>query len=136
MRGREFLDLARELVAGSRPYHWRGAIIHAYYGILLECRDIMTAWGLPALSRHQVHAAIRLRLMYASNPDLKKIGKDLEMLVQHRNWANYDLQARPLFATAKAANDDVIIAAGALALLDAINADPARRAAAIASIRP
>jgi hypothetical protein len=137
MRGRDFLDLAKELLAaGNRPYHWRAAIIHTYYALLLECRDTMTVWGLPPPTRFQVHAAIRLRLAYASNKDLKDIGKTLEGLGLNRNRANYDLRTVPMFATGVDAQKDIKRATDALTLLDAIDADPARRTAAIASIRP
>ncbi len=137
MRGREFLELARELLAtGTAPRHWRAVIIHAYYAVLLECRDAMTRWGLPPPARQQVHAQVRLRLTFSAHPDLKKIGDELEILNKHRNWASYDLQPQPLFASAKGARDAAQLATDALALLDAIDADPARRAAAVASIRP
>ena len=136
MRGREFRDLARELVAGNRPYHWRGATIHAYYALLLECRETMTGWGLPTPSRHQVHATIRLRLLYAMDADVKQIGRHLEKLAEHRSHASYDVRSLPMFATDQNAREDVKRADDALALLDAIDADPGRRATAIASIRP
>jgi hypothetical protein len=137
MPGREFLELARELLAfGTLPRHWRAVIIHAYYALLLECRDAMSRWGLPPLARQQVHAKVRLPLIYATDPDLKKIGFALEKLGDDRNPANYDLRALPLVATAASARNDVQRAIDALALLDAIDADPARRAAALASIRP
>jgi hypothetical protein len=137
MQGREFLELARELLSsGTLPRHRRGVIIHAYYALLLECRDIMARWGLPPLSRQQVHAKVRLRLTYSTDPDLKWIGQKLEELGQHRNLANYDLTALPMFASAAQAQSDVKRVADALALLDAIDADPARRTAAGASIRP
>jgi hypothetical protein len=137
MQGREFLDLARELLAsGTSPRHWRAVIIHGYYALLLECRDAMGRWSLPAIPRQQVHAQVRLRLIYASDADLKKIGDALEVLNKHRNTASYDLQPLSLFASAKVAQADVHLAAGALALLDSIDADLARRAAAAASIRP
>jgi hypothetical protein len=137
MRGREFLNLAQELLAfGTAPRHWRAAVIHSYYALLLECRDTMASWGIPPPPRQQVHAQVRLRLVYATDPDVKHIGHRLEELVVRRNLANYDLRALPLFATAAAAQSDVNKATKTLALLDAIEGDPARRAAAIASIRP
>jgi hypothetical protein len=136
MQGREFLDLARELLVGTKAIHWRGAVIHAYYALLLECRDRMERWGLPPLTRQQVHAQVRLRLIYSTNSDLKSIGFTLEELGKHRNSASYDLQPLPRFATDADARTDVTSATQALALLDAIDADPVRRAAAIASIRP
>ncbi len=137
MQGREFLELARELLSfGTLPRHWRAAVIHAYYALLLECRDAMTHWGFPPLARQQVHAQVRLRLVYATDPDMKEIGYKLEDLSKDRNLASYDLRTLPLFASAVAAQTAVQKAADALALLDAVEADPVRRAAAIASIRP
>jgi hypothetical protein len=137
MQGREFLDLARELLTlGTLPRHWRAVIIHAYYALLLECRDAMTRWGLPQLPRQQVHAQVRLRLVYAASVDLKKMGDALEVLNKHRNSASYDMQASPQFASAKVSQADVQLAADSLALLDAVGGDVARRAAAVASIRP
>jgi hypothetical protein len=137
MPGREFLGLAREILAsGTAPRHWRAVVIHAYYALLLECRDAMARWGLPRLARQQVHAQIRLRLIFATNSDLKEIGQKLEKLGLDRNSASYDLRALPLFGSAVAAQDAVKKATDALALLDAIDTDPARRATAVASIRP
>src|SRR4051812_28012352 len=99
MRGRDFLDLSKELLPGSLPRHWRGIIIHAYYALLLECRDAMERWGLPSLTRQQVHGQVRLRLLYAGDVDLKKIGRTLDHLVQYRNRASYGLRPLPEFAT-------------------------------------
>jgi hypothetical protein len=137
MPGREFLKLARELLAfGTLPRHWRAVIIHAYYAVLLECRDAMSRWGLPPLTRQEVHTKVRIRLIYAKDPVLKDIGFKLEKLGDHRRLANYDLRALPLFASPAHAQLDVRLATDALALLDAIDADPARRATAVAAIRP
>jgi hypothetical protein len=96
----------------------------------------MTRWGLPPLTRQQVHSQVRLRLVYATNTDLKDIGFKLERLATERNLASYDLRPLAQFATAAAASTELQSAADALALLDAIDADPVRRSAAIGSIRP
>jgi hypothetical protein len=135
--GREFLTLAREILAwGNLPRHWRSVVIHAYYAVLLECREAMTRWGLPPLVRQQVHAQVRLRLLYATNAELQEIGRKLERLGMDRNTASYDLRSSPLFATSVGAQDAVKKAEDALALLDAMDADPIRRAAGAASIKP
>jgi hypothetical protein len=106
------------------------------YALLLECRDALARWGIPPPSRLQVHGQVRIKLIYASDKDLKKIGHKLEILGQIRNEANYDLTDQPTFDTPADAQDAVQEAADGLALLDAIDGDPARRAVAIASVRP
>ncbi len=136
MQGRAFLDLAREVVRGGTPRHRRGAIIHSYYAPLLECREAMDRLGFPPLSRQQVHAQIRLRLVYATDRDTKRIGMALERLGQDRNLANYDLRDLQMFGTDRDARDAIQAASDFIALLEAIDADPVRRAAAMASIKP
>jgi hypothetical protein len=63
----------------------------------------------------------------ARDPDLNVIGKALDTLVRERNTASYDLTQTAPFATSSVARATVQEAADALALLDAIDADPARR---------
>lgn len=36
---RNFLDLAREVIAGGQEVHRRGAIVHAYFAFMLESRE-------------------------------------------------------------------------------------------------
>jgi hypothetical protein len=59
MRGREFLDLAGEIVGNGGERHWRGAHIHAYYALFLESRDALTRWGSPPPPAHTVHHHVR-----------------------------------------------------------------------------
>src|SRR2546425_630856 len=136
MVGRGFLDLAREVVKGSTEYHWRGAAIHAYYALILECREALLRWGFSMPRRDNVHSWVRLRLTYSTEPDLKQIGFCLDSLVRFRNHASYDLNPGAAFGSSTKAHDLIQDASQALALLDAIEADSARRAAAILTIRP
>jgi hypothetical protein len=57
-------------------------------------------------------------------------------LVQLRNQADYQPERPGKFATAAAAQQAVADAEDAIALLDQIEADVARRTAAVATIRP
>ena len=135
MQGRAYLDLARELLLGGTEAHRRGAVGRAYYALFLECRDALFRWKFKIPPRDNVHAFVRLRFTYAQNKDLKKIGRVLDDLVIARNRADNDLSALSFFASDTYPKQAVQDAADALALLDAIEADPARRAAAIVAIQ-
>ena len=135
--GRAFLEVARELAGGATEAHWRSATGRAYYALMLEARDLLDGWGIPTPPRDRVHGFVRLKLLYAADPDLKQVGLTLERLARYRNDADYQLSdPRRRFANAAEANKSVQDAGKAIALLDQIEGDPPRRTAAIASIRP
>jgi hypothetical protein len=136
MQGRDFLTLARDLVLGATEARRRATVIHAYYALFLECRDALVRWGRPPPPRQNVHSEVRRCFAHARNSDMNAIGNALDTLVRDRNTASYDLTQTAPFATSLVARTAVQQAADALAQLDAIDADPARRAAAIASLPP
>jgi hypothetical protein len=136
MRGRAFLDLAREVIKGATEVHWRGTVVHAYYALLLECRDALVRWGFPTPPNQGMHASVRLRFTYARDVDLRRIGDKLDGLVRDRNAASYNLQTVPWFGTDAVARRAIQDAADGLTLLDMIDGDAGRRAAAIATITP
>ena len=78
MQGRRFLDLARDVEVGATEVHWRGAAIHAYYALFLECRDALLRWGIPIPRHRNIHAHVRLRFSYARDQDLNRIGSTLD----------------------------------------------------------
>ena len=136
MDGRAFLEVARELASGATEAHWRTAAGRAYYALMLEGRAFLQRWGFAAGPRENVHAFVRLKFMYASDPDLKQVGWALDLLSQLRNEADYQPASPGSFTTADRVNLAISDAARAIDLLDQIDGDAARRAAAIASIRP
>jgi hypothetical protein len=136
MRGREFLRVAHALLTNRGAPFWRTAVWVAYYALFLECREALLRWGVLSLPRFGAHGEVRNRFRYARHPDMQILANALEALGQARNRASYDIRQLPEFANPTPATSAVRTAEDAVALLDAIEADPARRAAVIASLPP
>jgi hypothetical protein len=83
-----------------------------------------------------VHTFARLKLVYATDRDLKRVGLILEALGRLRNAADYQMSPSGPFVSSSVAVSALADAEAAVALLDALEADPARRAAAVGSIPP
>ncbi len=135
MDGRAFLRVAGELAGGPTETHWRAAAGRACYALMLECRDALSRWGFPARKQNG-HSFVRLCFTYTNDADVKHIGRALDMAVRMRNLADYQLANSGLFATDYESLQLVADCRTAIALFDVIEADAARRAAAIAAIRP
>jgi hypothetical protein len=136
MDGRALLDVARELAAGSGEAHWRSSVGRAYYALLHEVLDTLRRWGFSPPPRDKVHTFARLKFVYATDPDLKRIGLTLEALGRLRNTADYHLSLSGPFVSARIAVQVLTDAEAAVAVLDALEADSTRRAAAVRSIPP
>jgi hypothetical protein len=135
MRGKRYLDLAREIILGGSEMHWRGAAGRAYYALMLECREALARWGFRPQPRESVHSFVRARFSSPSEPSLNLIGKRLRELHSLRNSADYDLASVPAFSASTEATDAIRDAEYALLLLDHLESDPALLAAAIAAIK-
>lgn len=135
MRGRQFLDLSRDNLSGNTEVHWRGSAGRTYYALFLECRDTLVRWGFTIPPRDNVHTFVRLRFTFAADPDLKTIGFSLDRLGQLRNRADYDLSHLTQFTSVTAAKNALLEAEQCIALLDTLDGDLARRAAAKAAIK-
>ena len=135
MDGRAFLQLARELVRGRTEAHWRAAAGRAYYALMLECRSALQRWGFTVPGGPGTHGFVRLRYNAAGLPDLRTISYTLEDLVRLRNFADYEIPHSRAFTNDQIARNVIQQATDALALLDAIEADPARRTAAITAVQ-
>jgi hypothetical protein len=136
MDGRAFLDIARELAAGSSEPYWRSSVGRANYALLHEVLGKLRLWGFPLPARDKVHMFARIKLVYATDADLKRVGLALEALGRLRNTADYHLSLTGPFVSATIAVSALADAEAAVAVLDSLEADPARRTAAIGSITP
>ena len=83
-------------------------------------------FGLQLPPRDKVHTFSRLKLIYATDLDLKRIGLTLESSGRLRNAADYQLSVQGPFVSAKIAMTALADAQRAFDLLNAIEADPAR----------
>jgi len=135
MDGRSFLDVARNVVSGPNEGSWRTAAGRAYYALFSEARRTLERWGFSSLPRDPVHSFVRLRFQFASDAVLKGIGRSLERLGQLRNETDYQLEQPGHFLSSARATAAITEAADRIVDLDQIDADSARRAAAIADIR-
>jgi hypothetical protein len=134
MDSRSLLDVSRELAGGSTEAHWRSSVGRSYYALLHEVLGVLGRWGFALPPRDKVHTFARLKFVYATDPDLKRIGLILESLGRLRNAADYQISTPGPFASPRIATSALSDAESAVALLDAIESDPARRAGAARTI--
>ena len=135
MDGRAFLQSARHLLATPSEANRRSAAGRAYYALLHEGRAVLERWGFPLPPRDSIHTFVRLRFTYPADADVQKVGAAFDFLSKLRTAADYRLASPGPFATAVDTDDAVQRAAAAIDLLDQIDADPARRTAAVAAVR-
>jgi uncharacterized protein (UPF0332 family) len=135
MDGRAFLDSAQQLLQGRIEADWRTASGRAYYAVFSEALAALRRWGLLPHRRDPIHAWVRLRFNYANDADLKRIGERLDWLGQLRNEADDQLDHPGHFHDASESHTAIHLSRQAIALLDQIEADPARRSAAITAVQ-
>jgi hypothetical protein len=82
-----------------------------------------------------IHVFVRRRFNFTSHPDLTDVGRALDDLSSLRNRADYHLSSLPEFSSAAPATQAVAVAQSKISLLDVIEADSTRRAAAVAALR-
>ena len=135
MDGRAFLNVARRLAQEPTEADWRTAAGRAYYALMLEGKTVLQRWGFTPAPRENVHSWVRLRFLYAVEPDLKHLGRTLDRLGKLRNQADYHLSKAGPFASAGLVQQAVVDADTMITLLDQIDGDAVRQAAASAAIR-
>src|SRR5205807_8227617 len=117
--------VARDLAAGPGEARWRSSVGRSYYALLHEVLGTLVRRGFTLPPRDKVHTFARLKLIYATDPDLKRIGLTVEALGRLRNAADYQLSLSGPFVSARIAAQALADAEVSVASLDALEATPA-----------
>jgi hypothetical protein len=123
------------LLSAPSEANRRAAAGRVYYALVHEGRAALERWGFPLPPGEHVHRFVRLRFTQPASPDLRQVGDALDELARLRNRADYQLAAPGPFAADRPTLDALTLAQAAVTRLDQIDADPARRAAAVAAVR-
>ena len=135
MDGRAFLGAARHLLSAPSEANRRAAAGSVYYALVHEGRVALERWGFPMPPGEHVHRLVRLRFTQPAHPDLRQVGDALEELARSRNRADFQLAAPGPFSADRHTLNALTLVEAAIDLLDQIEADSARRTAAVAAIR-
>jgi uncharacterized protein (UPF0332 family) len=131
MTGRDFLTLARKLLAESDEADWRTAVSRAYYAAFHAAREFFVAMRFRVARSDKAHSYLWLRLQNCGDQLLKNAGSDLADLRSQRNTADYDLGSSYL---QKWATDWVDTAEQIILALETATADTVRLAAVQAEV--
>ena len=124
MDERDFLTLARRLIAETAEASWRTAVGRAYYAAFHVARRLLEGLNFTVPQAERAHSYLCLRLSNCGDPQVQDAGADLNTLRRGRNAAGYDLR-RPMRQLPAQAYVDM--AEQVIQALDAASADPARR---------
>lgn len=131
MTGRDYIALAKRLLASADEASWRSAVSRAYYGAFHLGIDFFSALNFRVPQSDKAHAYLWMRLQNCGDAALVAVGSDLNDLRSRRNEADYDFR-RP-FSRAKAAHY-VATAEAIVAALDAGGVGPVPASAVQAAV--
>ena len=123
MNGRDFLAVAKNLLAAPTEADWRTAVSRAYYAAFHVARQLLGDLSFRVPRADPAHAYLWMRLSNCGDPQIQAGGQRLHDLRSERNRADYDIDV-PLAHTAAATQD--LIARQLIQLLDTAAVDPLR----------
>jgi hypothetical protein len=135
MDGRDFLAAAQHLLSLPQEVCWRSAANRLYLAVLLEARAALERWGFPLLPQDDIHDFVVSRFGSPLSLDLLRVEDGLRRLRSLATEADFALSAVGSFANAGPVSQHLVLAQVVIDLLDQIDNDPVRRAAAIRDIR-
>ena len=123
MNGRDFLSLARDLLASSTEAAWRSSVSRAYYAAFHVARELLEDVGFTVPRGERAHAYLWLRLSNCGEPQVQDAGRRLNTLRGLRNRADYDVTASLALPTA---DGQVRIGEDIIQVLDSAIHEPTR----------
>jgi hypothetical protein len=135
MDGRTFLDAARHLLAADTEPTRRAMAAPLYYAALHEARVALDRWGFVPAPGEDLDKFVLERFDCGPHYDLIRVVDVLERLDHFYEEAFQQVSSVGTFADNQRATHMLYLAEVGIDLLDQIEADPARRAAAVAAIR-
>lgn len=127
MDARDFLVLARQLIGSSDEAAWRSGVSRGYYAAFHVCREFMEWLRFKPPQSDRAHAYLWMRFHNSQDALLIQAGGELSNLRGRRNIADYDLRRSMSQAAARI---EVQAAEAIITLIETIQRDPARSAAA------
>jgi uncharacterized protein (UPF0332 family) len=106
MNGREFLAVAKGLLATGTEGAWRSAVSRAYYAVFHVARELLENLGFAVPRADRAHSHLWLRLSNCGEPHLQDSGRELNDLRRERNRADYDVNIPLSTSTAAALIQD------------------------------
>ena len=92
MDGRNFLDVAFDLVGEFREADWRSGVSRAYYAAYHVANEFMRRCGFIPRHHDDIHGFAWVRLANSKNTLVQQAGNTLRDVRVVRNQADYDLQ--------------------------------------------
>src|SRR5713226_2034092 len=91
MNGRDFLQVAQDLLRLARETDWRSGVSRAYYAAFHCARELLEDLGFAVPRADRAHAYLWLRLSNCGDPVVQVSGRELNDLRGERNRADYNL---------------------------------------------
>ncbi len=135
MDGRAFLDSAQDLLSLPKEANWRSAASRLYLALLHEARVALERWGFPLPPQDNIHAFVLSRFDSPLSMDLLRVWDALGRLSSFADEADFALSSAGRLGDAAGVSFHLVLAQVTIDLLDPIENDPIRRAAAIGDIQ-
>jgi len=125
MQGRDFLEVAKNLVKSQFEASIRSAVSRAYYAVLNSANELLLTLGFSVERGPGVHGQVRNRLSNCGVENLAGFPGILDELRAQRNDADYNMKSQEFFSQAICALR-VAKAEFAINLLSDCNKEPLR----------